>query len=123
MFRKRKAEKRSAVNVISDKAAIRIACFFMGLQDRFARFMNSRTSKFSVRTWKFLILLFAVTWGGLSTYFMFSAFEKHPVEYKRSRIQFIEKLQRNDSLAFMEEIYEHRNNKQVQSKSSRNKIR
>jgi len=117
MFRKieSKNKARNAANRITDQAAIGIAGFFLHLQQAFAKFMNNRTQLFSARKWKLVIIVFAIGWGTLSIYFIVSAFIKQPVGYKSSRIQFIVKPARNDSLVFMEEIYKQRKNQRQQN--------
>jgi len=117
MFRKRQSKDKASntANRITDQAAIRIAGFFLHLQQGFARFMNNRTQQFSARKWKLVIIVFAIGWGTLSMYFIVNAFTKQPVGYKNSRMQFIVKPARNDSLAFMEEIYKQRKNQQQQN--------
>jgi len=118
MFRKRKAKENasSAANRITDKAAIKIAGFFMRVQNAFARFMNMKTKGFSAETWKMITIVFAIAWGTLSIYFIASAFTKQPEVHKSSRIQFIIKPARNDSLAIMEAIYEQEIKKQRNKK-------
>ena len=99
-------------NQITDKAAIKIANAIGGLQNRFGLFMNKKTKRLTKRTWIICMIFFAAGWGALSLYFIIDAVEsKQQHGFKTSKIQFIVKPQRNDSLVLMEEIYKQRNKK------------
>jgi hypothetical protein len=114
--KKSEIQRQSTVNLLTDKAAMMIAVFFMRIQDAFVKWMTKRTKKFSARIWKWLIIVFALGWGSLNMHFIISAFEKKRKEiYKGSSIQFIIKPAGNDSLALMEEIYEQEKSRQILS--------
>lgn len=104
MLRERKSKK--AGYQLTDKAAQKIVRSISFLQNGFASCMTRSTNKFSARTWKLSIIVFAAAWGTLSMYFIVSAFTKHTAVFKSNRIQFVIKPVHNDSLELMEEIYQ-----------------
>ena len=118
MLKRKQSKTDFKINAgyLADKAALKIAEFFVRVQYGFAKFMNRKTKRYSTRTWKVLITVFAVGWGSLSMYFIINACIKHPVTYKSHYIQFIVKPARNDSLAIIEQIYEQEKKKQQSKK-------
>ncbi len=78
MFKRKNKEPK--VNPLQDKAARKIAGFMITAQTKFADRMNKHASKVPVARMKILVILFALSWGGLSFYFIADAVfgPKHP---------------------------------------------
>jgi hypothetical protein len=115
IFKKRKGKSTSptAIHALTDKAAMKIAIVINRLQNGFANFLNKKTKRLSRRTWKVLIVVFGACWGLFSLYVSSNALlplsQKTKTSiHKTTTTLFIERPKRNDSIEWMEKIYDLR---------------
>ena len=123
MFRKlfKKSKNKSealaaatkTAHALTDKAAMQMAIVINRLQNGFASFLNKKTKHFSGRTWKVLIIVFGACWGLFSFYIFSSALlpssEKSTQPVRKSMpAHLIVTPKRNDSLEYLEMLYDLR---------------
>ena len=115
MFKKRtpKSNDSSAVSRFTDKTAGQIVGAIIYIQNRFAVFMNKKTKHYSKLTWKILIVFFAVAWGGMSIYFISTAFTKQATTKINSGRIITVQPKKRDSQQLKEEIYKQQKNSSV----------
>lgn len=106
MFKRKQQQSSPARHRLTDAAASKIASGINRLQNGFASFMNKSTNHFSARTWKLLIVVFALAWGAFSFHFIAMAFTSQQSMHKSGKQLFIARPIHSDSLALMEQIYE-----------------
>jgi len=103
---KRKRRNRVMAGQVTDTAANRIAAAIHTMQNGFAKWMNKQTKNFSSRTWKWLVVVFALGWSVLNVYIFSNTFMKQPAAHQRNQPPFIKKPLYTDSLVLMEQIYQ-----------------